>query len=58
MNKENNRIADYHKKIASLNLEIALTQNIYNSLVKAKSNVLQEQNLTDSIIGIDVRPEH
>jgi hypothetical protein len=36
-NKENNKHAEYNKKLATLNLEIALTQDIYESLVKAKS---------------------
>lgn len=55
-NKENNRLADYHKKISSLNLEIALTQNIYQSLIKAKMNVPHE-NMTESIVVVDVRHE-
>jgi hypothetical protein len=39
MNKENDKMADYNKKMASLNLELALTQNIYDSLKKAKSRI-------------------
>lgn len=37
---------EYHKKMATLNLEIALTKNIYESLIKAKArtkrSVLEE----------------
>lgn len=36
-NKENSKMAEYNKKLASLNLEIALTQNLCESLKKAKS---------------------
>lgn len=35
-NKEN-LYSDYHKKMASLNLEISLTKNIYDTLLSAKS---------------------
>lgn len=36
-NKEHSKMAEYNKKMASLNLEIAVTQNLYESLIKAKS---------------------
>jgi hypothetical protein len=39
MNKENDKMAEYNKKMATLNLELALTQNIYDSLKKAKSRI-------------------
>ena len=32
-----NKYAEYNKKVATLNLEIALAQNIYDSLKEAKS---------------------
>ena len=34
-------MADYTKKMASLNSEILLTQNLYQSLIAAKSKVAQ-----------------
>ena len=32
-------MADYHKKMTALNSEILLTQNLYQSLINAKSRV-------------------
>lgn len=29
--------SEYHKKLATINLEIALTENLYNTLIEAKS---------------------
>lgn len=38
-------MGDYHKKVATLDLEIALTKNIYNSLMEAKSRVSRRSPL-------------
>ena len=32
-----NVYSEYHKKLATINLEIALTENLYNTLIEAKS---------------------
>lgn len=44
-NKENKQAlyTEYHKKMATLNLEIALTKNIYDSLVQARSRKPRER---------------
>jgi uncharacterized protein YegP (UPF0339 family) len=35
-------MTDYHKKMTALNSEILLTQNLYHSLISAKSKVKKE----------------
>lgn len=36
-------MADYHKKMAALNSEILLTQNLYQSFINAKSRVKKNE---------------
>ena len=36
------KYSEYHKKVASLNLEIAFAQNIYDSLKQAKQKAEEE----------------
>ena len=36
-------LAEYNKKVASIDLELALTQNLYNTLLQAKANIKQAQ---------------
>lgn len=57
--KENDKYADYNKKLATLNLQIALTQDIYESLVKAKtrSPLSEAASSTNSIGQVDGREE-
>lgn len=41
INKE--KLVDYHKKMATLNSEILLTQNLYQSFIEAKSKVKRSE---------------
>ena len=36
------KMTDYHKKMAALNSEILLTQNLYQSLISAKAKVKKD----------------
>ena len=52
--KKTNKQADYNKKMASLNLELALTQDIYETLMKAKSTYhAPNLNLADSLVHVE-----
>ncbi len=42
INKE--KLADYHKKMATINSEILLTQNLYQSFIDAKSRVVKKNS--------------
>lgn len=53
--KKTSKQADYNKKMASLNLELALTQDIYETLMKAKSTYhAPNLNLANSLVGVDL----
>jgi hypothetical protein len=41
LNKE--KLADYQKKMATMNSEILLTQNLYQNLIEAKSKVVKKE---------------
>jgi glutamate mutase epsilon subunit len=41
INKE--KLVDYHKKMATLNSEILLTQNLYQNFIEAKSKVVKKE---------------
>lgn len=55
-NKENDKYAEYNKKLATLNLEIALTQDIYESLLKAKSRHPLDSP-GNSLVQIDIKSD-
>jgi len=40
--KESNKMADYNKQMASLNLELALTQNLYEELIRVKGKAFEQ----------------
>lgn len=46
--REEDQQAEYHKKMASLNLELALTQNLYEELLRVKQRAGEEPSMVHS----------